>query len=461
MDPRFLAHNAHLDDPAGFAKLDPHLRLLAKQPLVHQPALLAELPLGKPGIYSIAGGRQIGKTTLLKQWMELLLKKGVTPQNIAFFSGELIDDHHALVNLISMHLEGRTGIQYLLLDEVSYIHEWDKGVKYLADAGMLEKAVLVLTGSDSAFIQEARMRFPGRRGRSEKVDFHLYPLNFREVVDLKQALKPKERTALAAPGVEVSTAIVEKLFAEFEQYMVHGGFLTAINDMARDHSIAPATLAIYSDWIRGDVLKRGKQESYLREILAAILKRQGSQVTWNNMAQDLSIDHPKTVADYVTLLASMDVMIIQAALMEDKLTEAPKKPRRLHFADPFIHHAVVNWLRPAKDPFNQIIMPSLREPEASSRLAESVAVAHVRRRFPTYYIKAEGEVDIAYIEGRRFQPVEVKWTGQMRPKDLKQVKKYANARIWTRQTGFAPIHDIPAEPLPVALWRMENSTENK
>jgi len=35
----------------------------------------------------------------MKQWMALLLKKAVAPERIAYLTGELIDDHHALLRL--------------------------------------------------------------------------------------------------------------------------------------------------------------------------------------------------------------------------------------------------------------------------------------------------------------------------------------------------------------------------
>ena len=69
MDVRFLPHNSHLDDPSSFSQNDPHIRHLNKQALVHHSMLLEKLPIDIPGIYSISGGRQVGKTTLLKQWM--------------------------------------------------------------------------------------------------------------------------------------------------------------------------------------------------------------------------------------------------------------------------------------------------------------------------------------------------------------------------------------------------------
>lgn len=454
MDSRFLPHNTHLEDPDTFSVQDPQLRRLRQQRLVHIPALLNELPTDIPGIYTLGGGRQIGKTTLLKQWMQQLLAEGVNPASIAFFSGEIIDDQHTLLRLLQTHLSEMpaNSLRYLMLDEVSYIRDWDKAIKYLADAGLLEDAILILSGSDLLLIQEARMSIPGRRGRATMVDFHLYPLSFAEVLQLKQF--PESIDALQKPGYSPAPEITEKLFDEFEAYLIHGGYLTAINDMASDGYISNATLATYSDWIRGDMLKRGKQENYLREILAVIIKCYGSQISWNALARDLSIDHPHTVADYTELLARMDAVFIQPALLEHKLTGAPKKARKLMFTDPFIFHAIRSWLNPVQDPYKEQILPALSQADWTSKLVESCATTHFSRRYPTYYIKAEGEVDIAVVHDNRFWPVEVKWTEQIRTKDLKQIRKYANGKIISKAKIPGDFQGIPMEPLPLALLRI-------
>jgi predicted AAA+ superfamily ATPase len=458
MDIRFSPHNIHLEDPGSFVKRDPHLRQLRQQLLVHRSHLLDKLPRHQPGIYTIGGGRQIGKTTLMKQWMAELLQSGVAPKRIAYLTGELIDDHHSLVRLIAETLIKMPGadVCYLLLDEVTYIRDWDRGIKYLADAGMLENVVMFLTGSDLAIIKEARMRFPGRRGTAGTVDFHLYPLSFLETVRLKKRFTADEMDQLMSPEIEPTIPSLDRLYEEFDLYLVHGGFLTAINDIARHKRIMPATFSTYSDWIRGDVLKRGKQEHYLREVLEAIVKRYGSQVTWNTLAHDLSIDHPKTVADYIALLASMDAAFIQPALVEDKLTAAPKKARKLMFADPFIFHAARAWLTPREDPYSQQVKPIVSDPDWAARLAEACVVTHYRRYYPTYYIKAEGEVDVAYVDQNRFWPLEVKWTRQLRPKDLKQIAKYPNGRIFTRSRHRGEILGIRTEPLPLALLCLDS-----
>ena len=161
------------------------------------------------------------------------------------------------------------------------------------------------------------MRFPGRRGQAAAVDFHLHPLSFAAAVGLKRSLSRQQLQQLAQPQPPLPQETEQILLEEFLAYLVHGGFLTAINDMARHDCILPATFATYSDWIRGDMLKRGKQEHYLSEVLAAIVRCYGTQVTYNALARGLSIDHPATVSDYIALLASMDVLRVQPALRED------------------------------------------------------------------------------------------------------------------------------------------------
>lgn len=452
MDPRFSFHNTHLGDVASFKVLDPQLRQLSKQYYVNHSALLDQLPVDEPGVYTLGGGRQIGKTTLLKQWMLKLLEEKVEPSRIAFFSGELIDDQHALLNVLQTQLNNmpKDSLLYIIVDEVTYIKDWDKAVKYAVDAGLLENVELILTGSDLLLIKEALTRFPGRRGKSSHVNFHLYPLSFRETVTLKQQKKGDLNTLIEQDDV----AGIELLFQEFQFYLIHGGYLTAINDMAKHGKILTSTLMTYSDWIRGDILKRGKQEHYLREILTAIIKRYCSQITWNSIAQDLSIDHPKTVADYIALLELIDAVFVQAALIEDKLVGAPKKARKLMFADPFIFHALNAWIYPDADPFENQIKKKLNDPILNAQLVEATAITHYRRYYPTYYIKAEGEVDIAYINRNRFWPIEIKWANQIRPKDLKQIAKYSNAKILTKFLKKGLIHDIPTEPLPLSLWNL-------
>jgi len=81
-------------------------------------------------------------------------------------------------------------------------------------------------------------------------------------------------------------------------------------------------------------------------------------------------------------------------------------------------------------------------------------VTHARRRFPSFYVKAKGEVDLAYVTAGTFHPVEVKWTEQLRPKDLKQIRKYPNGIIAARTSHLSRLEDTLVVPLPVMLLRL-------
>jgi predicted AAA+ superfamily ATPase len=454
IDSAFLPHNLHIETTDLFARADPHLRRLSGLRHVHTSPIIGQLPAREPGIYTLGGGRQVGKTTLLKQWMLHLLRGGLPSAAVAFISGELIDDHHALVRIVTQILSGFPvdQVSCLVLDEVTYIRDWDKGVKFLADAGMLGRTVLVLSGSDLGFVKDARTRFPGRRGKADVADFHLQPLSFRESLQVKGTLDAAQWQAVAAGQSTESTT--EALFHAFDEYLAHGGYMTALNDLASQGRILPATYATYSDWIRGDMRKRGKNEQALRELLGALIRQYGSQVTWHSLSSATGIEHHATMADYVDLLGRMEALLVVPALVEHRLAAAPKKARKVFFSDPFVRHSIRAWLEPGADPFGAVTCSAIADPQQAAALVDSVVAAHYGRHYPLYYIKAEGEVDVAYVEKGRFCPVEVKWTTQMRPADLRQVRQYPNALILTKARTPGRLEGIPTQPVPLALAQL-------
>ena len=78
--------------------------------------------------------------------------------------------------------------------------------------GQLDDLILMLTGSDMLILGEARMRFPGRRGRADEVDFHLYPLSFAETVHLKGILNSEQQQSIQHNPSEET---VRRLFSAF------------------------------------------------------------------------------------------------------------------------------------------------------------------------------------------------------------------------------------------------------
>lgn len=441
MKDELLIHNLFKNSISGFLSDDPSLKRADKQPFEYVSPLRDDLNFKQPGVFVLTGGRQVGKTTLIKQWIAgLLTEEMVPPENIVFMAGELVRDDAELRRDINAELEGKEGAQIIVIDEVNYIKDWDKAVKFLADSGALEETTLLLSGSDSAILREAMKRFAGRRGRASQVDFVFHPLSFAETVAMKEPALRGIIDAFREAGPEADAPEYRehqtRLEALFDEYLLHGGYLTAISDWMRFGKVETATYRTYADWLRGDILKHNKQEKYLLEVLGGIHRTYASQVSWVSLSKDLSIEHHKTISDYVAILEDMHAVKIMQALTEHKLDAAPKKAKKLYFQDPFIFHTVEYMLERYRN-------------DLQSALAETAAVMHfVRLHDKTYYIKGDkGEVDIAYVEGQEFFPIEVKWSRNIRAQELKQIRCYPNGSILGRVRNNRSIMGTPCFPL--------------
>lgn len=453
IDPRLLPHNLQWQDQQLFLQSDPALRRLQQNPFKYEPGLLVQMPVRIPGVYTLVGGRQVGKSTLLKQLMRRLLAEGVEGQRMTYVTCEPFVDAEELRRVLSDTLAAMPsdGMVWLLVDEVTYVTGWDRVVKFLADAGSLERCFLLLTGSDHVLIQDSLKRLPGRRGRAEVVDFHLRPLSFLQFCRLRGRVDEGALEALAGGEIEASLPAgaaeqMPTLEAELRAYHVTGGFLTAINDLERDGVVAASTLRIYADWIRGDMLRLDRNERYLREMIGAITDRYGSQLTWNSLAKELSIDHPKTIADYVGILERMDAVVVVPAVSEHDHGPAPKKARKVFFADPFIHRAVRDFVgREAVEPGSDAHL---------QRDLEAVMACHRARAGEVFYVKGMGEVDIAWFVGRKLQLVEVKWAKQLRPEELKEIRRRGHGVVAGRVLQEGEIDGVRVLPAAAVLLRL-------
>ena len=184
----FVAHNLFWRSLEEFEDSDPHLSKIKSLPLVYTSPLIAEIPVMTPGIYILTGGRQVGKSTTLKLIIKKLLKeKKLDKENIYYLPCDTIKDYRQLIFEIEQFFEAITKNKpfVILIDEITYVEEWGRAIKSLADSGFFNSGSILITGSDSYLLKNAMMEFPGRRGMADEQDFHLFPLSFKEYVNLK------------------------------------------------------------------------------------------------------------------------------------------------------------------------------------------------------------------------------------------------------------------------------------
>lgn len=67
--------------------------------------------------------------------------------SIRYITGEIIDNHHQLLSTVQSVLKDmvREHLKFLIIDEVTYINDWDKAIKFAADGGLFENTVVIIT----------------------------------------------------------------------------------------------------------------------------------------------------------------------------------------------------------------------------------------------------------------------------------------------------------------------------
>lgn len=436
MQREYLSHNLFIEGLKRFEDNDPHLEKLKGLKFVYPMDWWKKIDWRLSGIFILTGGRQIGKSTSTKLLIKHALEnKLFLPEQIFYLPCDQIDDDHHLTKTIKLFLEDipvEMGNRFLLIvDEVTFVKNWDRSIKALADEGLFKNGFCILTGSDSVILKEAASRFPGRRGDADKVDFHIHPLNFRDYVKLTE------------PGyLDQPEKNIDSLFESFGKFQKCGGYLRAINELHTNGEIRKATYLTFEQWIRGDFERRGKNVRTLSAILKTVMETSGTQITFSSLSHKMGQATKETFIDYVNLLERMDILFTLQAFDQNTKLGFPKKARKIHFSDPFILDTIERWLVEER---------LLVQGDRDSLKAELIVASQFYHKYPTYYLKADGEIDVVVVMDKRFLPIEVKWINQLRAHDLKQLKKYEDSVILTKNTTSGSIENIKAIPLPLFL----------
>ncbi|ACJ18121.1 ATP-binding protein [Coxiella burnetii] len=428
----YAIHNLFRESLNAFKQLDPHLRELSELRYQYSPHWWEPLTPNTPGIYILTGGRQVGKSTscklLIRDWLE---KKWLPPKQIFYLPCDEIQDAKTLGEILRSFLDEASNQSFLLIiDEVTFVGNWDRVIKALADEGHFKRGLCLLTGSDTLILKEAAMRFPGRRGKASQTDFHVYPLLFSEYVNL---LSPQKEPT------------IEMLATFFKNYLQAGGYLRAINDLAEYNEITTATYATYEQWIRGDFLKKGKNEDTLLAVLQALQTVGVSQISYSSLTRKIGLVSKETCIDYCRLLERMDILINLQAFDPNKKQGYPRKDRKFHFADPFITHTVSHWLQ-REGYLNSMV--------TENTLVEACVANHCHRLAKTFYFKGKGEVDIIWLTKRIVQAIEIKWATKILPHDLKTLKQFKNRIILTKTPHTGKIDNTQTMPVFQFLYEI-------
>ena len=419
-----------------YIKEDKHIKDFEEKEYKWRPELLNQLKLLPNNIYGLRGPRQVGKTTLIKLIIKKLLEKKADEKSIFFWNCDELIDFRELSSVMKEYLEfakiNQVQEKHIFLDEVSRIKDWQRTIKSLSDSGELKDCCLMITGSNTLDIKYGLERLPGRTGKSGK-DFFLLPLNFFEYISLiKPEIASKIKKVKSISVKEINEKIEGVRIFDFElkvlfnQYLITGGFPLVINEFFSNKKIPDYAYEIYAKWIIGDIVKWGKQEKILMQLIRAIISKQSSAISWDSLAKESEIKSHKTVSTYVEDLENMFALIVLYFLELNKKIPDYNKNKKLYFSDPFIYHV-----------FNKKI--NFKDNEITPHLIESAVISNLARLpgenmpYQIYYWKNKREVDALIKIKEDIFPFEVKYQEKISKQDYEGLYHFNKGILITKK----------------------------
>jgi predicted AAA+ superfamily ATPase len=354
-----------------WAEGDPHLRSLKEAPFERS---FPDLQPAK-GLYVIRGPRQVGKTS----WLKVLLRNFPDPKKAFYLSCENIRDHIELAELLKSLRGARN---FLLFDEISFVDDWSRAVKHELDSGF--DGTMVVTGSHAVDLRKGADRMPGRFGAGG--EFHLLPMDFVEYLQIRRTAGWRE-----LPLVETA-----------RRFFRSGGFPSAVGEAGDEGNVPKTSMETYRRWLSGDMQKLGKQEIYLREVLAQLALTASTPLSLQGLAKRTQIGSHHTALEYVSHLEDCFALRTLYAIDPDTSAFRIRKDKKFYFTDPLIYRLSLNW---AGIPLPRNIEEVLAETRAHESLARRSSAAH--QRFGYYSVAKKGEVDFFSPSG---WAIESKWS---------------------------------------------------
>lgn len=275
----------------------PHLQQLANQSVTFEVDFgLPTLP-AEPGVLSIRGPRQYGKSTWLEQQLRDSVLQG-GPGSSFYLNGDHIADAADLViELETLDAMFRRDAPHrrLFVDEITAVDGWEQALKRVLDGGGLRDVLLVTTGSRARDLRRGVERLPGRKGKLSRTSYLFVPLSYRSF-----AAKAGDRF-----GDDLVAA-----------YLLTGGCPAAAVELIQRGRLPEYVLEMVRDWIFGECSASGRDRGSLLAVWEALLRRGGTPIGQANIARDAGLANNTVAQGYLELLA--DLLCVGTAFAWDE-----------------------------------------------------------------------------------------------------------------------------------------------
>lgn len=369
----------------------------------------------------ITGARQTGKTTLLLQLKDWLLKNNrARDSQIKFFNLDLISDLEGIQNqsnfikFLKEELNKEKFI-FVFIDEIQRLENPGKFLKGIYDSDLPVK--FIITGSSSLEIKSKI--FESLTGR--KRVFHLWPFSFKEYLSYSEPaimdLVTKET---------LSTLNKKKIFDYFYDFVVYGGYPRVVLSRTTEEKIKTLN-EIYSSYVEKDIVGFMKIKNPLTfsKLVALLGDQIGNLVNLKEISNTLGINF-RTVENHLSALENTFVIKLIRPYFTNARKELTKMPK-IYFSDNGLRNLAVKYF--ANFPDNR----------DKGKLLENFVYSLLAKEWEgtiNYWrTKDKSEVDFVLRDYYgRIIPVEVK-TGELRKPEISRGFRSFIER-YRPQTGF-------------------------
>jgi len=338
----------------------------------------------------VLGGRRIGKTTLVKQYIAACLERGLDAKDLLYMAmdhpraagisaSEILRDFRALFG----HRRDRK--VWLFLDEVQESPGWEAELKALYDN---ENLKLVCTGSTSALLAAQGGKLTGRQ-----LILTVYPLGFDEYLVFR--------------GEEISRAEEYRYVVMAEEYLQTGGYPENVLQPSETYLAQLLDDVISRDLIR---LQHIRRPEVVRDLMLLLASSVGSRISYNRLSKSLGISLD-TAKDYLSYLKSAYLVetINKWTTSHNERVYAQKKAYLL-------------------DTGMKTVLTG--QGDLGAKAENAIFMDFVRRDMrPGYYAEGEGEVDFVTGEPGRPTVVESKYHDSFEWED----RRLRGARLFLRR----------------------------
>lgn len=370
-----------------------------------------------PRAVLLSGARQIGKTTLMLQVVDALLRAGVPPANILYATFD-----HPVLKLAGIEsvLDAwrerepkAKGLEYLFLDEAQFIRDWGTWVKHQVDFQKSRR--IAFTGSAMPLVEVGQESGVGRWHT-----IRLTTLSFYEYLQIKNLSLPslpklkslRDLFEWSQPDIFRASEAAVPYVGHFHEYLVRGGFPQA----AQVESITQAQRLLREDII-DKVLKRDMTALFgvrrvldLEHTFLYLCMHDGGLLDMVDLCANLAVKRP-TAQNFIELLEATHLIYRLPPFGYGK--DVLRARFKIYLADAAIAPAVMLKGKAILD-----------DPAALGVATETAVFKHL---FARYYAH---NVRFSYWRGKKDREVDLvaEVNGQVIPFEVKYRTQHTGAR---------------------------------